>query len=187
MSQTTWNQTLITQQVDGTALANSTTATSLLPAAARYTLPANLLQIGTLLKINAAGRISNIVTTPGTLTVSVRLGSTTVFSSGAFNLNVVAKTDVSWLFEALLVCRSIGGSTSATLWGLGKFTSESIVGSPVNTAGGVGELLLPVTAPGVGTGFDSTAAQTVDLFGAFSVANAGNSVRCDFYELILAN
>jgi hypothetical protein len=33
-------------------------------------------------------------------------------------------------------------------------------------------------APAVGTGFDSTAAQLVDLFATWSVANAANSITC---------
>ena len=187
MSRQTWHETLITQQVDGTALANSSSATSLLPGAAKFTLPANALEIGRQFKIYAGGRISNIVTTPGTLTLSVRFGAVTVWSSGAFTLNTTAKTDVSWTFELDLICRSIGASTSATFFGLGEFSSESVVGSPANTAGGVGGLVLPVTSPGVGTGFDSTVANVIDFYAAFSIANAGNSIRNDMFQLTLVN
>ena len=78
-----WGQTLITAQVDGSSLSNSTTATSILPAQAKFTLPANTLNIGQSLRIKAAGRLSNIVTTPGTLTLDIKFGSTIIFGGGA--------------------------------------------------------------------------------------------------------
>jgi|SRR2546428_3740083 len=180
MSLQGWQETLITQQVDGTALANSTTATSLLAPAAKFTLPANYMAIGRTLRVTARGRISNIVTTPGTITLDVRFGSVVVFNGGAVSMNITAKTNVTWDFEAILTCRAIGASTSANMLGIGSFQSESIVGS---AAGIAGEALLPASAPAAGTGFDSTAAQVVDLFGTFSVANAGNSIQSHLYTL----
>lgn len=179
MSGQTWQETLVTSQVDGTALANSTSATSIIPAAAKITLPANYFSyIGRAIQITAKGRISNIVTTPGNLTLSVRFGSTTVFTSSAMTLNTTAKTNVSWEASVLLTCRSIGASTSATLMGQGTFTSESNVGAAANTAL---VAMMPLSAPAVGTGFDSTATQVVDFFGTFSVANAGNSIQVHQY------
>jgi hypothetical protein len=65
--------------------------------------------------------------------------------------------------------------------------SEAVIGSPLPTVGGIGELLIPVGAPTVGTGFDSTAAQTVDLFGTWSVANAANSIQVHQYMLESVN
>lgn len=187
MSLNTWKQSLITQQIDGTALASSTTATSLLAAAAKFTLPANLLQIGTKLQIKAGGRISTVVTTPGTLTLDVRFGSVVAFNGGAMALNVAAQTNAWWDLEVELTCRAIGGSTSANLFGRGKFTSRAIIGSAVVAAGGVTSTPLPDTAPAAGTGFDSTASQIIDVFGTWSVSNAANSIRLDDFELVLCN
>ena len=53
MSLQGWQETLITNQIDGTALANSTTATSILPGAAKFTLSANYFQIGRALRVTA--------------------------------------------------------------------------------------------------------------------------------------
>jgi len=48
--------------------------------------------------------------------------------------------------------------------GQGYFTSEAVIGSPLPSAGGSGTIILPYnTAPAVGSGFDSTDAQVVDL------------------------
>lgn len=172
-----WVETLVTAQSDGTALTNSTTETSILPAAAKLILPANYFYIGRMLKLTATGRISNVVTTPGTLTFNFKLGSVIVAASGALNLNTVAKTNVTWWLEWDLTCRAIGASTSANFMHTGEFTSESVVGSPANAAGGAGTLNLPVSAPAVGTGFDSTTSQTIDLTATFSVLTATTSMQ----------
>ena len=184
MSLTTWQETLVTGQVDGTALGNSTTATSIIPAAAKYTLPANFFSIGKRLRLTISGRISNIVTTPGTLTLDVRLGPVVAFNGGAVSLNTTAKTNVT--FEAVidLTCRAIGNGTSANLIGSGRLTSESVVGA---AAGTTLTAMLPASAPAAGTGFDSTAAQTVDVFGTWSIANAGNTITVHEYTLEALN
>lgn len=182
MSMQSWQETLINSSVDGTALTASITATSILPAAAKLTLPANFFYVGRMLKITAQGRVSNIVTTPGTLTLDIRLGAVIVANGGAMSLNVVAKTNVPWWMEWILTCRAIGNGTSANLMHQGTWQSESVIGSPLPTAGGVGSLLIPVVTPAVGTGFDSTAAQTLDLFGTWSLSNA-NSIQVHQYKV----
>lgn len=191
MSINTWGETLITAQVDGTALNTSTTATSILPPAARFTLPSNFFSIGKALRLKAMGRVSNIVTTPGTLTLDVRFGTVAtpiiVFNGGAMQLNAVAKVNVTWWLEAILTCRAIGNGTSANMIGVGQWTSESVVGSAVPASGGAGCFNLPASAPAVGTGFDSTATQVVDLFGTFSISNVGNAIQVHQYTLEAMN
>jgi hypothetical protein len=178
-------ETLITAQADGAALSNSTTPTSIIPAAAKFVLPSNFFaNIGKKLRIKASGRISTVVTTPGNLTLDVRFGSTVVWNGGASALNVTAQTNATWDFEAELTCRAIGQSTTATIIGVGKLiTRASLNGPAVGTTTGVGTVLLPDTAPAVGTGFDSTATQAVDFFATFSVANAANSITLHQYSL----
>jgi hypothetical protein len=101
-----------TQAVDGTALTASTTATSLL-AAPKLTIPANYLsRVGQSVVVIAAGRVSNIVTTPGTLTLDLRFGATVVANGGAMPLNTTAKTNVSWLLWWVLTLRAIGASAN---------------------------------------------------------------------------
>jgi len=187
MSLATFMECLVAQQADGTALTASTTPTSIIHPAAKTTLPAgNFFAPGKSLLVRIGGRMSNIVTTPGTLTIDVRFGSVIVWTSQALPLNVVAKTNVSWWADIDLVCRAIGQSTSANMMGIGLFTSESVIGSPANSAGGSGALFMPATAPAVGTGFDSTAAQTVDVFATWSLNNA-NSIQTHMYELWAKN
>jgi len=170
---------LLNSIADGTALTNSTTATSILPVIAKPTLPANYLFAGKIFRVRASGRISTVVTTPGTLTLDFRLGSVSVFSSGAMTLNTTAQTNVGWIYDTMMTVRAVGATTTANILGQGLWVSHAVIGSPLPTAGGAGEHILPFnTAPVVGTGFDSTAAQLVDLFATWSVANAANSITC---------
>ena len=172
-----YRASVINAQVDGAALTNTTTTGSLLPGQGKFTLPANFIQtIGTEFEFRAAGRISTVVTTPGTLTLDLKFGSVIVATTGALALNIVAKVNVTWLLLWRLTARAVGSSTTANLMHTGRWSSEAVIGSPLPTVGGSGMLLIPASAPAVGTGFDSTAAQQVDLFASWSVANASNSI-----------
>lgn len=187
-----WTAPLVTQQADGTALNTSVVATSILNAAARMPLPPGPLfwWIGKRIGLRARGRMSNIVTTPGTLTLDFRLGPTSniiVWNGGAMQLNAVAKVNLPWALDLELTCRSIGNGVLATLVGMGRFQSECVVGSPLPAAGGSGSFLLPVTNPAAGTGFDSTVQSIADLFATFSISNAGNGIQTTEYELIEKN
>jgi hypothetical protein len=171
--------TLLNSIGDGAALTNTTTATSLLPVVAKPTLPANYLFAGKMFRVRATGRISTVVTTPGTLTLDFRLGSVNVVSSGAMTLNIVAQTNVPWIYDMLCTVRAVGATTTANILGQGLWTSHAVIGASAPGTGGATSQVIPYnTAPAVGTGFDSTAAQLVDLFGTWSVANAANSITC---------
>lgn len=188
MSTLGYAQCLVSSQVDSTALSNSTTATSIIPAAARFAIPANFFYIGKQLLVKASGRIGTVVTTPGNITFDFRLGvqgtPIVVFNGGATALNVTAQTNATWDLEMLLTCRAIGASTSANIIGTGKWISRASLNAPaVGTTTGVGTVLLPDTAPAVGTGFDSTVVNMADLFATFSIANASNTITTHEYSL----
>lgn len=190
MSNQAWVELYTVAPGDGTALTNSTTATSLLPAANKFTLPSMFFDSvnGKTLRVRATGRISTVVTTPGTLTLDVRFGSTAVFSSGAMSLNTTAQTNVNWVYEADLTIRTVGASTSATLFSQGTWVSHAVIGSPAPTAGGAGMHLLPYNAaPAAGSGFDSTSAQQIDFYATWSVANASNSIALHTFTLLSLN
>lgn len=167
---------------DGPAV-TATGGLTCLPVTAKYTFAPNVLGVGTCLRITAQGRISNVITTPGTARLDVRLGGTVMFDTGALILNQVAKTTLPWWLDCMLIVRAVGSSTSANAFGFGRFQSEAIVGSPLASIGGSGSLLSaasagPETAPAVGAGFDSTISNTFDMFftqtvttGTFTVHN----------------
>lgn len=179
MSSRGFRERVLEVYADGAALASSTTQTSLLPGSAKeFTLGAGRLKVGDVIAFLFSGRISTVVTTPGTLALALRLGSVDVFASGAMTLNTTAQTNVHWMLEGELVVRATGTGTSTTLFPKGcRFKSHAVIGSPAPTAGGAGEHLLPYnTAPAVGSGFDFSVSQLIDLMATWSVSNASNSI-----------
>jgi hypothetical protein len=182
-----WNQTLWSQQADGPALTNSTTATSLIGTTVpKWTFsPGFFDKIGKKFQFKASGRISTVVTTPGTLTLDLRFGSIVIANGGAMTLSTTAKTNVSWEMVWELTLRAIGQSTSANFMHQGRWTSEAAGATTV--AGEAKSIMLPQSAPAVGTGFDSSASNVIDLFGTWSVANASNSILVHQAEIISLN
>ncbi|MGL4442668.1 MAG: hypothetical protein ACRCU1_03515 [Alsobacter sp.] len=138
------------------------------------------MRIEKMLHISMHGRISCVVTTPGTARFDVRMGPSgtiIVFDTGALNLNVVAKTTVPWWLEIWLTCRAVGSGTASNFMGIGRFQSEAVVGSPLPSVGGNGSLICPVGTPAVGTGFDNTAANALDVFFTQTAATGSMTVH----------
>lgn len=178
----TWVGVIGAMSNDSTPLTASTTATSILhPSGRAFTNPIQWDQ-GTTIMIRAMGRVSTVVTTPGTLTFMLRAGPTSnisVFTSQALTLVTTATTNVSWWMEGLFTCRIGGSGTTANLMGSMRFDSE------INAGGSAGVQVskhLPASAPAVGTGFDSTSAMVIDLFAQWSISNA-NTITTHQYVI----
>jgi hypothetical protein len=177
MSLNSWVETLIASQVDGPVLNTSVAATSLLPGQAKLILPSQFFSTpGKAVRIKGSGRLSNIVTTPGTFTLDVRLNSTPiiVFNGGAMQMSATVGTNNTFRFEMELVARTVGSGTATTLIGTGTVQCSGMTATPT---------LMPATAPAVGTGFDMTVANVIDLFGTFSISNVGNSFTLHTYTV----
>lgn len=177
------------QTTAGAQLADSTTRTEITHTTGNLVLPPNTLEVGKRIIVRAAGSISCVVTTPGTLTLDLDLLNPTPAHvicavTSAMGLNVVAKTTRAWFLEWILECTAIGATTTAKLRHQCRFTSEAVVGSALPTVGGNGTILSPVTAPVDGTGFDSTVQQTMGLFAQFSVATAGTNITCTQFTAV---
>lgn len=160
---------------DGAALSNSVTATSIIPASRKILLPSGFFdKVGKQLRIRAAGRISTAAATPGTLTLDVRFGAAIVFNGGASPTLAVNASNLTWVLDMVLACRLIGAS--ATVLGTGRLFSGALsAATPI--------MLLPASTPAVGAAFDATNSQTVDLFAAWSVASASNSLTCHQFSV----
>ena len=143
---------------DGTALTAAARASLLQGAGGKqglYTLPANKLRVGDIMVLDAGGRISCAVTTPGTARFDLSAGVAGVafFDSLAINLNIIAKTNVPWLLHAEGTVRVIGNV--AQLFWQGWWQSEALIGSLVANVGSTGTTTIPInTAPVIGTAFD---------------------------------
>lgn len=183
MSLATYEETLVSQKIAGTLYNTYTTAKTVIPAQCLYQFPVNYFVEGKTFHITVIGGLSNIVTTPGTVTFSCMLGSVVVFTTGAIQLNATAHTLLPFWLEIYLTCRATGSSTSANLIGMGRLQgiAPTLTAGQVDEVNGGGVFSVPATAPAVGTGFDSSATQVLDFFAGFSISNAGNGVQVHQY------
>lgn len=174
---------LAISSADGPTL-TAAAAASCLPVTAYYTFPPNGISIPSTFRITAAGRISCVVTTPGTARLDIRLGGTVIFDTGALNLNIIAKTTLPWWFDAIISCRATG--STGNFFGFGRFQSEAVIASPLATAGGNGSILSavsggPETAPAVGGAVNITVTNIFDCF--FTQTVATGSFTCHNFIL----
>jgi hypothetical protein len=165
------SQVIASSYTDGPTL-TAAAAASCVPTYFPTTLPAGYWQIGRIWRLRASGRISCVVTTPGTARFDVRLGGIVAFDTLAMPLNIVAKTNVAWNLDVLMTCRAVGSGTSANLISQGWWLSEaSILTALPATGPGPGGQNVPYnTAPVVGAGFNSQSALTLDVFFTQTVA-----------------
>lgn len=187
-----WQETLVTQQAAGTLFNTYTTAKSVINPQALWTMPAGYLSIGKKFRVVCKGNISNIVTTPGLMNFQVKLGPTAniaVFDTGNIQLNATAHTLLPFWLETELTCRSLGNATNATLLGLGNVTGRmfTMTAGQTDDAQGMQTLLAPATSMAVGTGFDSTVANIMDLWAGFTISNAGNGIQVHSYAVEALN
>lgn len=184
MSAQTWQETLVSSQVAGTLFNTYTTAKTVLPNGCLYTLPANWWYVGRMLRVTVIGAESHRVTGPDTMTFQLMMGSVAAFSSGALALTTTAHTTIPFFAQCVVTCRAVGPSTSANLMGQWMVEGQGFgMTAAADNAAGTGYAMGPNTAPAVGTGFDSTATQTVDFFAAQSFSGAGNGIQVQQYLL----
>jgi hypothetical protein len=149
------------------ASANITNTTAETAFDKSYTVPANTLQVGDVLKIRAQVTVPTTNSTD-TLNLKLKIGTTVIVATGAVD---VANSDEGWI-EATVVVRSIGAT--------GTFV-----------AAGTDTLGVPGTATVKGfnlgsTTIDTTAAQAITVTATWSVANAGNVARLDLLTVELS-
>lgn len=182
-------ETLASVQADGTALTAAARA-SLLQGNAKsglYTMAANRLRIGDVLHLRASGRISSVITTPGTarFDLSAGVGGTAFMDTLAINLvTAAARTNVSWILDMEGIVRAIGSTSSNIFW-QGFWLSDASLNTAIASTGpGPGGATLPWnTAPVVGANVDFTVAQIIDF--NFTQTVTTGSVTLHNYSLSL--
>ena len=177
MSQQFWSETLVAGDVtSGTKFVSYTTAKSVTPPGAAISLPANFFNIGRKMRMTIVGSESH--TTGGTMTFQFQLGAVAALSSGALTMTTTTHTDFPFIATCYVQCRSVGTSTAATLLGQWIVQGQGFaMTSAADNAAGTGYAIGPATIPAVGTGFDSTATQTLDFFAAVSVSNSSSGIQ----------
>lgn len=117
-SMQSWRETIYATIADGTAVTTPAVKTILVPD---FTLPINYLYPGRVLKYTLYGRMSTVITTPGTWTHTLNwggTGGTVLATSTALAPDpTAASTNIAWYVEYIMVCRSIGATGTAFTMG----------------------------------------------------------------------
>jgi hypothetical protein len=174
MPMQTWMETIAAGTTDSVAVANTVTETTIAPVNAKIVLPSNYFdRSGASLRLLAGGRISTVVTSPGTLTFKVKLGATAAATFTTGTLNTTAQTNAVWWLEWYLTARTNGSATS--FMHIAQLMSAALANAATNPP--IPTAVYPTTAPAVGATFDGTVANTLDVTAQWSVANAANSIQ----------
>jgi hypothetical protein len=176
---------LTSQRAAGTLFNTYTVAKSVINPTELVQLPPNWWYVGKRVRVTVRGALSNIVTTPGTVAFQIMMGNIVVWTSGNIQMNATAHVLLPFELVVDLRCDSIGSGAVAKLFGMGtlKGIQFTLTAGQVDATNTPGCFQVPVTAPAVGTGFDSTIANLIDFWVGFSINNAGNGVQVMDYAV----
>lgn len=123
---------------------------ALWPTSPWTAMVANQLQPGQVYRLTAGGVLTSAASTPGTLTITPRWGTSTGGTSfgisAASATLTTSQTNVPWFLEALLQCRTIGSSGSAVLNGTFECNAVAIASLQF---GGASTTIDTTTAQGI--------------------------------------
>ncbi len=172
-----WTEPLHVTTADGTQISNSTSETIVCPD---FNIPAYYMAASRTFRIWAYGVMSNVITTPGTLTLRVRWGGvagTVLLASSALGLDTTARTNSLWAMQAYITCRTDGSS--------GTFLSSGIMWSNVlsSTAANLLPALLgsagnPLASGNAQVTVDTTTAKLLSVTAQFSVSTSPTNLTC---------
>lgn len=193
MASQSWGQLIATIPLPGTLYNTYTTAKSMLTSATAteasaglVVLPSGFFHREGVLKIDIVAGISNRVTGPDTFTVQVMVGAVIAFTTGAITLTTTAHTVIPLVGEIILSCEKEGSGTLCQLRGQSRWTGQMIQQggtAGVDSTTLSNTIVMPNTASALGTGFDSTVPNNLDLWVAQSVSNAGNGFQLQQYRV----
>jgi hypothetical protein len=166
-----WEECLESITTDGTQISNSTTETIVCPD---FNIPAYYLAPGRTIRVWAYGVMSNVVTTPGTLTLRVRWGGvagTALLQSAAQGLDTTARTNSLWAMLGYVVCRTAGSSGSAESGGIMwcnvlSSTAANLLPALLGSAG------TPLASGNTAVTIDTTTAKLLSVTAQFSVSTS---------------
>ncbi len=159
-------ETLCSQYTDGPTLTAGTRALAT-HASGQYVMAANRLKVGDVLSLRAFGRIS-MAATAGSCSWDLSTsaaGGVKIFDTLPIPGNATAQTTVPWWLEAEGIVRAVGSGTSTNMFWGGLIASTAFINvAAVATGPYAGVVSVPFNvAPVVGTGFDSTVANTLSF------------------------
>jgi hypothetical protein len=170
-SMQTWEEMLAVSVADGTQVLNSTAEAIMTPD---FTLPANYLYQGKVLKYTLHFTVSTVITTPGTITFRLRYGGvagTTLATSGAYAPDpTAALTTRTGTLEWWTVCRGVG--TAGATMTIGRLMMSNWDDASVTTLqGNLNMMGIPQTAAAA-VNVNTTTANAYTPTVQFSVATA---------------
>jgi hypothetical protein len=177
-----WEEVIYTPNADGTAI-TAAAETILLPD---FSIPASYLTVGKILKYTIMGRQSTAITTPGTITHRLRWGGVagvSVVASGAFAPDPTgAATNLTWMVEYWMQCRSVGAT--GTAMGFGRIEWSDYDDATVATiVGNLNMRMAPTSAPAVAT-IDTTIDKLLSATYTESAATASCQTHVGILEAV---
>ncbi len=177
MGANNWVETLDSITADGAQISNTVSETIICPD---FSIPAYYMVPGRTLRIYAFGVMSNVVTTPGTLTMRVRWGGvagTVLVASAAQGLDTTARSNSLWMLEAWIACRSSGASGSFMSGGIfmGNVLSSTAANLLPALLGSAGA---PLASGNAAVTVDTTTAKLLSVTAQFSVATSPTNLTC---------
>lgn len=192
MSSQSWGQLIASIPQAGVLMNTFTTAQSILTTGSQLaassgfiTLPPGFFMERGQLIIRAL--VATSWASGNTMIWTVKVGAVAAFVSGTLKVTTTGGTLEPQMLEIFLACQSTGNGTNAKLQGWGSSTGRMIVppgGTPgANYAAPSGFSPLQEASPALGTGFDSTVANTLDLHITMGTSSASNGVQLMDYKV----
>ena len=171
-----YSSPLVIDVADGTQHAASTTETIICPD---FTFSANDTRIyqGAAFNVRCWFDVSNVVTTPGTITFAIRWGGvagTILAQTSAIQMDTTARANYSGRLDADIVWRSIGTAGSAFSMGLVHLNNTAVgaaAAPPYYTMSSAG-----ANVPAVVGSLDTTTSKALSVTADFSVNTAGTQI-----------
>ena len=157
---------------DGAAYASATALTDVSPTP-NIVLPANTLEVGSLLRFEAFGRYST--TTTPTLLIGIYYGAVAgvAIAATAALTTPSSVTNNSWYLRGQARVRSVGSSGTI----LGAISVEGVSAAAAVNLG-------PATAPATAA-IDTTAAKALTVGAQWGTNNAANTLTCHHFAVEL--
>lgn len=194
MASQSWGQLLAKSDTAGTNYTTFTTQQSIITAAtalegasaALCTLPPNFFQRGSLMTLDVG--FAHSWASGNTMIFTIRIGGVNTCVSATLKVTTTGGTTEPLFMHVDVGCRAIGNGTLANLTSMGYLIGRGIcpagATAGANYTAGMGFASWREATPAVGTGFDSTVANTVDLQCTMGTSSASNGIQIQTYRLV---
>lgn len=177
-----WEEVIYAPNADGTVNTAGTEAIAL----PDFSIPASYLTVGKILRYTTMGRNSTAVTTPGVITHRLRWGGVAgvaVVTSAGFIPDVTASaTNLTYMTEYWMQCRSVGASGTVMGWGRIEQPDANDI-DITNFVIEYNKRLAPAATPAVAT-IDTTIDKLLSVTFANSVGTGSNTAHVGILEAL---